>query len=177
MFNNFIPLPGYETMYAINRKGVVKRLSRTIKDVKGRLTCIDKAYIKTRVDQRTGYIVVKLSKPDGSYGSQFLHRLLAQAFIPNPGGKEYINHRDGVKTNYKLDNLEWVDKSENQLHAIKQGLARIPAKNKTPVINMCTGETYQTMKEAAQKNNIPYNRFKQKLNGYIKNDTCLQKAA
>ena len=51
-----------------------------------------------------------------------LHRLLAETFIPNPENKPCINHKDGNKQNNNLDNLEWCDKKENNLHAVKTGL-------------------------------------------------------
>ena len=69
-----------------------------------------------------GYEIIGLSMEDGRrYRS--VHSLVATAFIgPYPEGKE-INHIDGNKTNNNADNLEYVTKSENQLHALKMGLS------------------------------------------------------
>lgn len=68
---------------------------------------------------RVGYWRVELA------GRKYLlHRLLAQAFIPNPDGKPQVNHIDGDKTNNALTNLEWVTQSENQLHAYRAGLQK-----------------------------------------------------
>lgn len=53
-----------------------------------------------------------------------IHRLVANAFIDNPEGKREINHKDGVKTNNILSNLEWSTSSENQKHAFKHGLQK-----------------------------------------------------
>lgn len=76
-----------------------------------------KQYRKNRV----GYIKVSLNNK-GFY----IHRLLAQAFIPNPDNKPCVNHKDGNKLNNSLDNLEWVTELENQKHAfdtdLKQGV-------------------------------------------------------
>ena len=57
--------------------------------------------------------------------TEYLHRLLAETFIPNPDNKATVNHIDGNKENNSLDNLEWCTQSENNLHAIKNNL-RIP---------------------------------------------------
>jgi hypothetical protein len=51
-----------------------------------------------------------------------LHRLIALAFIENPQNKEQVNHIDGNKINKRVDNLEWVTNSENQLHKFQIGL-------------------------------------------------------
>ena len=51
-----------------------------------------------------------------------VHRLVAEAFLDNPEGKETVNHIDGNKENNRADNLEWADRHEQMLHAYKKGL-------------------------------------------------------
>ena len=55
-------------------------------------------------------------------GTFFVHKLIAEAFLPNPDHKSQINHIDGDKNNYSVENLEWVTPSENMVHAYKTGL-------------------------------------------------------
>lgn len=72
---------------------------------------------------KAGYLRVELW--DRGRGKKHsIHRLLAEAFIPNPEGKPQVNHIDGDKTNNALSNLEWVTQSENQKHAYKIGLQK-----------------------------------------------------
>jgi hypothetical protein len=63
-----------------------------------------------------GYMVVGLSVNKKRFSHQ-IHRLIANAFIPNPEGKTQINHIDGNKSNNCIENLEWVTPSENKIHA------------------------------------------------------------
>lgn len=69
------------------------------------------------ISNTEGYASVRL--PDQNY---LIHRLVAEAFIPNPQNKPQVNHKDGNKRNNNVNNLEWVTARENILHAIAMGL-------------------------------------------------------
>lgn len=75
---------------------------------------------KSSVGKR-GYIVISLRKDNKTY-LRTLHRLVAQAFIPNPDNLLEINHKDGNKVNNELVNLEWVTTKDNNIHARMTGL-------------------------------------------------------
>ena len=70
--------------------------------------------------KRNGYLTVDLSK-ECKITTTLVHRLVADAFIPNPNGLRYVNHKDSNRQNNNANNLEWVTSSENRLHGIKSG--------------------------------------------------------
>lgn len=77
-------------------------------------------YLKGSINN-VGYRVVNVVL-NGVTGPKLLHRLIADAFIPNPENKPFVNHIDGNKLNNSIDNLEWVTCSENFRHAFNTGL-------------------------------------------------------
>lgn len=86
----------------------------------GRIKNIESGRIFTGTKDAFGYIHVRLINPQGKYTLRKVHRLVAEAFLPNPEGKPIIDHRDGDKTNNTLDNLRWVTYSENSVAYIKK---------------------------------------------------------
>lgn len=77
--------------------------------------------VKHVLDKGTGYLLVTLVN-NGVKKNQFIHRLLATHFIPNPENKAHVNHIDGNKQNNHLSNLEWNTPQENAAHAVRIGL-------------------------------------------------------
>lgn len=64
-----------------------------------------------------GYLKVRIYYKDGTTKDSLIHRLVAAAYIPNPLGKEEVNHKDANKKNNHVSNLEWVTHAENMRHA------------------------------------------------------------
>lgn len=87
----------------------------------GRVKTIRTGLIKKQCTTR-GHYVTRLTNDSGISQCPYVHRLMAIAFIPNPDNKPCINHIDGVKSNNSIENLEWCTWSENNQHAIDNGL-------------------------------------------------------
>ena len=98
----------------------VSDLGRVRRTVMGRGTNAVDGVLK-QVPIRKGYLRVYLSKNSNKYSKQ-VHRLLAEAFLPNPLGLPQVNHKDGVKAHCELSNLEWRTQLGNMQHSVKMGL-------------------------------------------------------
>lgn len=98
-----------------------------------------------------GYLRVSLSK-DKTVKNGSVHRLVAEAFIPNPDNLPCVDHIDGNKLNNRVENLQWISTSNNMRKACKgKGKLGTPI----PVICVETGKVYRSLKEAANAHRIP----------------------
>ena len=105
------PVVGYEFDYEVSDKGNVRSVDRFTSSNACRKGAALRKYVTAN-----GYETVHLSH-GGKRKTLLVHRLVAQAFIPNPYGKSQVNHKDGNKCNNVAENLEWVTPTENMQHA------------------------------------------------------------
>lgn len=101
---NWRPIKGFEN-YSVSTWGRVKN-NKT-----GDLLLQEKHY--------KGYMRVDLYNGEGKKRHMKVHRLVAEAFIPNPEGKPQVNHIDGNNRNNSISNLEWVTDQENKERAVE----------------------------------------------------------
>tara|TARA_R110000744_G_C19371770_1_gene563192 strand:- start:52054 stop:52485 length:432 start_codon:yes stop_codon:yes gene_type:complete len=116
-------IKGYEGFYQIDELGNIYSVERVVEVLMPYGIKLQKvpAAIRKCSDHGTGYKTIRLAK-NGQVKTYRVHRLVAQAFIPNPYDKPFVNHVDGNKKNNKMTNLEWVTEKENTAHAIATGL-------------------------------------------------------
>ena len=115
----------------------VSTMGRTRRDIDGKIkkhTLDTKGYAMTGINLGNGEKLV------------LVHRLVAKSFIPNPDGKPFVNHINGVKDDNRVENLEWCTARENSLHA-SRSIKVLPHKS---VRCVETGVVYNSMTEAAE---------------------------
>lgn len=109
-------IKGYDGQYIVSNLGNVRSLDRYVNTYHGPRIVLGQ--ILKQYQGRDGYIRVAFSK-NQKHKLYMVHRLVAQAFIPNQENKPQVNHIDGNKRNNRVDNLEWATASENQLHSVR----------------------------------------------------------
>lgn len=137
-------IKNYEGLYQVSNLGRVKRIGKSAGAVCGRI-------LKTANCVKTNYGIYQIVCLciNNKKTTNFVHRLVAEAFIPNPENKPQVNHIDGNPSNNNISNLEWVSASENSIHA-RNILKRVCGYRKK-IICIETGEIFGNIKEAAIK--------------------------
>jgi hypothetical protein len=120
---------GYEGFYEVSNLGRVRTIARIaigLSKLKNpRKTPVKAKIKKSRINQ-SGYVTVALVRNNVS-AVTYLHRIIATAFISNPKGYKIINHKNGIKSDNRIENLEWCTSGYNNQHAINTRL-RKPAR-------------------------------------------------
>ena len=141
-------IPGTDGKYLISTAGEVMAISRRVKF--GHVYRWTKTKPLTPRDNGKGYLELEFL---GKH--HYIHRLVAEAFIPNPYNFPCINHKDENKENNSVENLEWCDYSYNANYGTRTKRAKEKQfGDRFVVINLDTGEVYQTPKEASRATGI-----------------------
>jgi hypothetical protein len=136
------PIKGFEPYYVISTHGRVSNYRK-----------IMKTYILN-----TGYLAIKFTvKMERT--THLIHRLVAEAFIPNPNNYKEVNHIDGNKLNNHVSNLQWVSSSMNKQHAIKTGLFNY--------VNPTTGKK---LGKSSNFHNVSFDRSRNKFVASIRHN-------
>lgn len=112
--------------------------------------------LRPHLNPKTGYLQVSLRFAPNQAKTVRVHRLVAEAYVPNPAGLCEVNHIDGNKRNNLASNLEWTNKSGNALHAYRIGL------HATTAVTAYTTDgklfrTFQSVKAAMAFCGVSYN--------------------
>lgn len=166
-------IKGYEGLYQVSNLGRVKSLNYKRQGIEKNL--------KTNFNKQ-GYLYVDLYKCQKTKKFR-IHQLVANAFIPKLERLTQINHKNGIKTDNRVCNLEWVTPSENVKHAYKHGLRNISEKQKQRFSNLGKAsrkkvlqydlqgnfiKEWDSMKEAEKRLNIWYTNISNCCRGIYK---------
>ena len=138
-------IEGYDN-YSVSDTGLVRN------DTTGKLL---KAF-----DLDTGYTIIHLYK-NKKMKNLKLHRVIAQAFIPNPKQEKCINHINGNRHDNRIENLEWCSHSENNIHSYRtlgrsssNAIRAMSVAKYKPVLCVETKEVYESVKQASEKTGV-----------------------
>lgn len=126
----FKDIPTFEGLYQVSNLGRVKSLPRTYiqNNGYGSFPHRYKERFLKPYKTKQGYLMIGLSKGNKSK-LYLLHRIVALTFIPNPIGYKEVNHKNAIKDDNRVENLEWCNRKYNQMEAERMGLVHSPMRN------------------------------------------------
>lgn len=162
-------IKGYEGLYQVSSLGRVRSLDRSFfnKDIsntpylRGQVGRVINGVIRVPTKKNNGYLQLSLWKDD-KQRTFTIHRLVAEAFLPNPKNLPYVNHKNEVKDDNRVENLEWCTHLYNCHYGdfankVSKGLRNLPSRSK-PVIQLSLDgkflAIYPSANEAERKTSI-----------------------
>ena len=143
-------IKGYEGLYEASNLGNIKRLPSVIR-YKSNGTRNYPGKMLTQEQMLDGYLRIVLSK-NGCHKRFMSHRLIAETFIPNPNNKPYINHKNGIKSDNRIENLEWCSQEENEQHAVNVlGKTMVGKTYPCKILCIDTGIVYKSMSKCVKE--------------------------
>jgi hypothetical protein len=112
------PIPGYEGLYEVSNLGRVRSHDQTLNRKNGLVRW--RGRVLKPQEGSKGHFGVNLHR-EGSSKTHYIHRLVAEVFIPNPDGLPLVRHLNDIKSDNRLENLAWGTPSDNTRDAIRNG--------------------------------------------------------
>lgn len=149
----FKPIPGYEYYHVSNLGRILSTKEGTVK-------------IRKAGPDKNGYPRLYLYNEKGRKMFK-VHRLVALVFLGHPGDK-VVNHKNGIKTDNRIENLEYCTPSENNMHYYRVLGGKSNGGSKRRPIKCSNGEIYPSSREAARKLNMSHSNIRMCCNGKYK---------
>lgn len=153
------PIKGFED-YEVSDAGRIRSLDHYVKNGVG--FRIVRGRILKLIPDKNGYYMIGL-KRGGKHFPKKVHRLVAEAFISNPESKPQINHKNFVKTDNRVSNIEWVTQSENMLHSYRNGNMDNALEKKRKPVKCSNGMVFNSSYDAANYLNVNVFKGKKKI--------------